>query len=418
MPSPRLSFPLAVAGLALVAAPAAAQQVFDSGSDGSDGALTFPENAGTILFDPAEFDPPLDPDGDNVYHFTTITVPAGTTVVLRANVLGEGLPVYWLASGDVVVEGTLDLNGTEGHNLNEPAVPSVAGAGGYAGGRARRSADGATAQDGNGPGGGERGSNQVPPGGGSHATGDRSYGNAFLVPLVGGSGGGGGGGGGSNNSGGGAGGGALLVASSTQIVVSGAVVANGGVSGVVDTTRNTARSGGGGSGGAIRLVAPRLEGSGQLRAVGGDGRNAGAGRTGDDGRNGRIRIEAFQYLGPTDVDPSPSVATPGPVFPPPTAPAIRVTTVDGVAAASDPTGSFVQPDVTIQAASAVTIELETRNIPPGTVLELTLDPETGEPVTTTSTAVAGTLESGTATATATFPSGFTRLFVRATWTPQ
>ncbi|MCI0635982.1 MAG: hypothetical protein L0206_19015 [Actinobacteria bacterium] len=81
------------------------------------------------------------------------------------------------------------------------------------------------------------------------------------------------------------------------------------------------------------------------------------------------------------------------------------------------TGSFVTPDVTIDAVAAVTVEIEARNVPPGTVVHLTLDPETGTPVTVDAWPLQGTLDLSTATATASFPHGFTRLFVRASWTP-
>src|SRR5688572_6019017 len=91
---------------ALVAAgaqPAAAQGTYDSGSNGSDGALTFPAGV-TVDFDPAAFTPALDPDGDYVFHFTTITIPAGTTVKLRTRVFTtEGRPIVWLASGAVSI---------------------------------------------------------------------------------------------------------------------------------------------------------------------------------------------------------------------------------------------------------------------------------------------------------------------------
>src|SRR5271170_3944405 len=66
-----------------------------SGSTGSDGALAFP-NAKTgdiILFDPATYKPPLDPVGDGVFNFTTISIPAGVTVRLSGQVLHG--PVYW-----------------------------------------------------------------------------------------------------------------------------------------------------------------------------------------------------------------------------------------------------------------------------------------------------------------------------------
>jgi hypothetical protein len=57
----------------------------------------------------------------------------------------------------------------------------------------------------------------------------------------------------------------------------------------------------------------------------------------------------------------------------------------------------------------VTIAISTVNID-DTTLNLTLQPDTGSPVMTTASLV-----NGSATATATFQSGFTRLFVSATW---
>lgn len=32
------------------------------------------------MFDPKASNPPLDPDGDGIFHFTTITIAAGVTV--------------------------------------------------------------------------------------------------------------------------------------------------------------------------------------------------------------------------------------------------------------------------------------------------------------------------------------------------
>src|SRR5690606_19030632 len=81
-----------------LAGPAAAQPALDSGSDGSDGALVFEADAGVVEFNPQALG--LDEDGDGVFHFTTITVPAGTTIRLGAGILGEGRPVVWLATGD------------------------------------------------------------------------------------------------------------------------------------------------------------------------------------------------------------------------------------------------------------------------------------------------------------------------------
>src|SRR5579884_2848318 len=82
---------------------------FSSGSTGVDGALTFPANAGLIYFNPASFAPRV----NNIYNFTTINIPVGTTVRLSGWFLNG--PVYWLAQGNVQIDGTLDLSGVAGH---------------------------------------------------------------------------------------------------------------------------------------------------------------------------------------------------------------------------------------------------------------------------------------------------------------
>jgi len=392
-------------------------QGFSSGSTGADGALAFDPAAGTVVFDPQTFVPPLDPDGDNVYHFTTITVPAGVTVRLASGVLPEARPVVWLASGAVTIDGVLDLNGQDGHSNASTPLPAVPGAGGYSGAPGGTGAK--APQAGNGPGGGRTapgkhggGAGHAVSGGETASTGAAggTYGNEFLLPLVGGSGGAGGAFSGfSNGSGGGAGGGAILIASSTSIAVNGAITARGGNSGVCTQSIGDF-CGGAGSGGAIRLVAPSIAGSGSLTATGGPGRSANGGGT------GRIRLEAFT-LSLTAMNPAPSVASPGLVFLPATAPAVRVVRVGGVDVTASPTGSFVTADVAIDAAAPVAIEIEARNVPPGTIVQLTLDPETGSPVTVNTTPLQGTAALSTASATATFPHGFTRLFVKASWTP-
>src|SRR5215469_15475999 len=74
------------------------QQTFNSGSNGSDGALNL-TTPGTIYFDPKTFSPPLNPAGDNIFNFTTINISAGVTVKLSSKVLTG--PIYWLAQGAV-----------------------------------------------------------------------------------------------------------------------------------------------------------------------------------------------------------------------------------------------------------------------------------------------------------------------------
>ncbi len=399
---------------ALLTPSLASAQGYDSGSSGSDGALVFPANAGVIQFDPRSYDPPLDPDDDGVYHFTTLTVGANTTVRLTTRVLPEGRPVVWLCSGAVVIDGTLNLDGDPGNNHNATIAAAFAGAGGWSGGTAPR-ADGIPSP-GNGPGGGQTG---VGLGGGAAghtvegqnaaniAPGGRRYGNDFLIPLMGGSGGGGCGQPGGGNGGGG--GGALLIASSVSIHLNGNINARGGDSG---TAGPFTRQGGGASGGAVRLVAPELDGTGAIRVNGGVGNTAGS--------SGRIRLEAYRFVRSFSISPNTALmplASPGPALPPASAPNIRVVRVAGETVASTPTGSFEVPDVLIDAASTVEVEIEAGNIPLGTVLELTFQPQTGGPINVTSTPLSGTLELSTASAQVQFPHGVTRVFVRASWTP-
>ena len=114
----------ALAAALLLGALASHAGTFDSGSDGSDGALVLTD-PGTLLFDPNAFDPPLDPDGDGVYNFTSVEIGPDTVVRMKAVPMGVR-PVVWLASGDVKVDGILDLSGENGHHYNWPAVPVAA----------------------------------------------------------------------------------------------------------------------------------------------------------------------------------------------------------------------------------------------------------------------------------------------------
>ncbi|HEX9669971.1 MAG TPA: hypothetical protein VGC93_10855 [Thermoanaerobaculia bacterium] len=402
--------------MALLAASAPlGAQAFDSGSTGADGALTL-TTPGTVVFDPASFSPPLDPDGDNVYHFTSITIGSGVTVRL----LGPRLtmsPVFWLATGPVQIDGTVDLSGSIGQHgtqvLNDGSrVPSVPGAGGFPGGV------GGTAtsppSEGNGPGGGrlpDRGDH--PGGGASHAFPGGSYlpprpayGNQFLLPLLGGS----GGGGTYARAGGGAGGGALLLASSVSIVVNGSILADGGNGGW--ETGTAGQLGGGGSGGALHLLAPTLSGTGTLTARGG---NPGVFTAAS---AGRIRLEAFQQNFAGNISgASPVRAT---VFTRDlTRPlsTVRVVSVDGQPVPTNPDGSFTVPDVTISKGTAATVAIEGRNVPPGTVAEIRVYSEAATDQVVNSTPLAGTLALSSATASVVFPPGFSRAYVRATWTP-
>jgi len=264
-----------IAVFALLLAPAAAL-AFDSGSNGSYGSMDIV--ADTVLDLPA----------DGVYHCTTITVAAGKSLKFRRNPLNT--PVYLLATGDVVVDGAVDVSGSPG----TPYAGGQGGPGGFDGGGPALFSG--AAGWGQGPGGGAPGSASCTVGqyatGGSCST-SRVYGSPLLVPLVGGS-----GGAGVTDMGGAGGGGAILIASSTSIRVSntGAIRADGGYAGW---------SGPHGSGGAIRLVASSVSGG---RPGSGSNVSAAGGSYGISAGAGRIRIETISRSGiGMSFSPSPSV---------------------------------------------------------------------------------------------------------------
>jgi hypothetical protein len=159
-------------------------------------------------------------------------------------------------------------------------------------------------------------------------------------------------------------------------------------------------------------MAPIISGNnnGSIGATGGGGPFSGS--------PGRIRLEAFQHQFPSSsTNPTANFVTPGIIFPPANTPSIRVVRVAGIAVPENSTGSFFLPDVTLDNVAAVVVEIEARNVPLGTVVQLTLTPETGSQQMAVSTPLAGTLQLSTATATVTLPHGFSRFFVQANWTP-
>ena len=183
------------------------------------------------------------------------------------------------------------------------------------------------------------------------------------------------------------------------------------------------RCGGSGSGGAIRLVAPLLSGSGHLAVNGGVGA-FGSARDVNAGGPGWVRLEGFEISSSLILDSGEAFVTRGsPVDPASLKPAssIRVTAVDGHAVPANPSGSFVLPDVTINKNGPVNVAIHATGIPNGTVVTLQVYPQSPADLTTVylptaQATLAGTTQSSTATATFTFPYGFSRGFVRASWT--
>ncbi len=340
----------AVAGMVA----AAHAQGFDSGSNGSLGALNLTDSNLVIE---------LPPDGR--LHYTTFRVASGRTVTFRRNALNT--PVYLLAQGDITIEGTIDVSGEQAPG--SPPIGGFGGPGGFDGGKPGFG-DEIPPGDGYGPGAGgsgNTGSGADSAGGAGYGTGGAgassafkgaAYGSPLLIPLIGGS--GGGGDTGQPGSGGGGGGGAILLCSRTRIVVSGSVAALGG------PWRATSHNGG--SGGAIRLLAPKVEGRGSLNVNGG----------GSGGGVGRIRVDTldkttlqlgFNPLSSTTVGANMFI-NPG------VTPRLDIIEAAGQAIALG-TGSTVRVQLPFGSDTNRTVRVQARDFGADVPIRLTLTPDSG-----------------------------------------
>lgn len=431
---------LSLAGLTM---PALA---FDSGSTGADG--DFSPTVNTQLQIPES----------GVFNFTTVNIPTGVIVTFKKNTTNT--PVVMLASGNVTIAGTLNLNGTDSThvgasgdgNLGDDGLPGIGGPGGYDGGRGGSAGKG-NGGAGLGPGGGGGGKYfyyanyynyylggggggfngaggnqpQYSSGGGwASGAGGAGYGSSQLLPLIGGSGGGGGTGGLSfAASGGGGGGGAILIASSGTVNVTGSIAAYGGKSGSSSGSGCGGR-GGYGSGGAIRIVATTISGNGAIAANAlnntapyySESPTCQNGTEqpyyGGPGAAGRIRLEAETFTRTAASDPVHSFGTPSSVFVA-GLPTLRITSVAGVAAPANPTGNA---DITLPSTTPnpVTVEFATTGVPIGNTVSLRITPAYGDAVTVVSPAITGSTSSGTASVNATLPSGPSVLSASTTYT--
>ena len=248
------------------------------------------------------------------------------------------------------------------------------------------------------------------------------YGNATLLPLIGGSGGGGGAAGNTTiGSGGGGGGGAILIASSGAINVTGSILANGGNSG--GSSSYQAGRGGAGSGGAIRLVASTIGGNGTISAAGGTGGNTlnswggyyvCATSTANYGSVGRIRLEADTITRTASSTPLPVSDTPGTILLPGGTPTLSITSVGGIAVPANPNGSS---DVTIPATmNPMSIAFTTSGVTVGSTITLTVVPPLGVATTANSGPTTGTLDSATSSVSVSLPSGSNTLQASVTYT--
>jgi hypothetical protein len=186
-------------------------------------------------------------------------------------------------------------------------------------------------------------------------------------------------------------------------------------------------SAGGGSGGSFHLIAPLVAGTGTLSAKGGaqggfaDAASQAAYLPVYGARlfasPGRIRVDAVirQFSGTST--PTAVYGTPYNVPLPAGFPALRVTSIAGVPVSASPTGEAATPDAIINQAGPAVVVIEASNIPPGTVVQVRVMSEAVADFVVNSAPLAGSQALSTAIANVTFPPGFSRGLVRATWNP-
>ena len=365
---------------------ASANAQVNSGSNGSDGALI--ATAGTNLV----INMANHPDG--IYQYTSVLVDQGSSVSFIPN--AANTPVTWLIQSNCVINGYINLSGSDGSSGSSGGQGGSGGPGGWAGGHAGSSID--DAGSGLGPGGGQGAIHNVNLVGGSggygtavvqpntNRVGGSAYGNIFLLPLTGGSGGGGGCLEPLPNGGGGGGGGAICIAVSGTLNLSGVIYSHGG-QGIYT---------GGGSGGAIRLVASTIMGQGSIETYG------------SGGGNGRVRIDAIanNFVGNI----SSAAYTQGYqpiILPAGQQPHLSIVSVAGLPAPSNPTGSAATPDVVIagQVANPMPVVVQCSNLALNTTITLRISPQTAPEIYVTAVNSSGTQASSTATFYVNMPHG-------------
>jgi hypothetical protein len=377
-------------------------------SDGSDGALNITTNtlidlsqavtnswsanntanAGKGIYDPTQW--------AVVFKYSSVTIASNATVTFNNH--PSTAPVVWLVSGNVTINGTVNLDGQDEAPIPTLAVP---GPGGYRGGVGTvgggvnnstgfgPGAVNAFGENGGAFGGGNYGETLGTANGGSSGfQGASPYGNPSLIPLLGGS----GGVGSPGYWGGAAGGGAILIACSNLLTVNGVIQANGG---------NAYSSGynwnDGGSGGGIRLVADTLAGSGTINCYGGDGSDGGPQWYSG---FGRIRIERVTDNSSFQVEPDASLlpltnGTTPIIWMPSTGPAVVIETIGGLPAPADPRASFgaLGPDVTLPLVTNTPVTVLTTNVEAQSVVTVRVTPRSSGGLIDTVATVDQTLSS-------------------------
>ncbi len=318
-----------------------------------------------------------------VFKYQRVVIREGVTITFKNH--PSGAPVVWLVTEGVGIDGSIQLDGQIGHHhVNDTKRLSTPGPGGFPGGFGAVNTllgnGGFGVAGGYDPGFiGSANSFYDTNSGGYATTGLQrpnesrpvTYGNAKLLPLIGGSGGAGaqliaenGGGGG-----GGAGGGAILIAAQGAIEIDGQISARGGKGGTGGGGGNPGTAdGGAGSGGAIKLIADSLSGSGELRADPGVNFHGVFGNLLRRGGDGRIRLEVNSSTFAHPGSPVYTSGMPGQtaeLWPDPGAPVVRLITLSGVPVPAHPIANlidFAQADVPVTTEDFAQLVLETENV--------------------------------------------------------
>lgn len=403
-----------LAGLLSISASPATAQLTIPGADGSDGA--FSPSGTNVVVDLSQaatgaWDSPSPMAGKGVYDatkwavvfkYTSVNIPSGTTVRFLNH--SKRAPVVWLVSGDVTINGTVNLSGENGKFAGTVATES--GPGGFRGGIGTESSQ-RLGSAGFGPGGAQLnatvGGSYASPGDGASA--GATYGNSQVLPLLGGSGGGGTApGGGNSYASGGAGGGGLMLAATGNVTLNGVLLANGGTP--------VYAGGAGGSGGAFRIIANRVAGTGIIEARGIGGTFLAG------GGNGRVRIETPSFSNGLNIYPATIAVLPD--NPPllwtsSSTPQVQVTSVTGAAVPTDPISNLglAGADVVLTNATNVVILVQAANVATNGSVMLRIVPQSGYSISTNAAFLSGDINASVWRVQTVIPKGFCAIQARA-----
>lgn len=159
----------------------------------------------------------------------------------------------------------------------------------------------------------------------------------------------------------------------------------------------------------MRIVATTISSFGRIDVRGG---------TTTPPRGGKVRMEAITNTWTGLVDGATPSFSQTPTQPTPaTMPALRITSIGGISAPSNPVGSLTTPDITFPnpMTSPVSVDVQGVNIPVGTTVTIRIAPTANNLQASTATTgpLTGSLANSTASASLTLPSGVSSMTLSA-----